>query len=374
MDPTHRERRRRAPLELLAQVVWMVGAFASYFAGATFHAVAGLGVLLATFCLTLLVAVLAIGWGAVPRVIAALLLQAPLLVGLGVYALSLPLGHDPFPCFFWDGTALQQLEAFTVVAALSAPFGFLLRLERPGVERLRWFARRAAPLATLLAAGLAALGAVRLARFPTPDHYIESLPLHATIPSPRGQPCAPIEDTRDPAHDPGWRHAECATPDFDARPVSFHFHADASTDDPGYYSLHFRSKDGRDHYALGLSRSKLTDLPVRRDDSLDVFFVQREGRPGVVSSDGWRWRVSIFEIRKRVAPPLGFWIATLAGLVFALACFGASAALGDVAPGDGKPGEAWIAARRGDASLAALAAVLCSSALLVAALVAGFLF
>jgi len=60
-------------------------------------------------------------------------------------------------------------------------------------------------------------------------------------------------------------------------------------------------------------------------------------------------------------------------LLVALACFGASSALGGLAAGRSDTGQEWIARRRGDLSLIALASVLCSSALLAAALFAGFL-
>jgi hypothetical protein len=308
-----------------------------------------------------------------PPLFAALLLQAPLLVGLGFYALDLPLGHDPYPCFFWEGTDLEQLEAFAAVAALSAPLGLLLRLERGGLRPVQWLARRALPFAVLGAVALAALGAVRLARFPTPDRYVESLPLHTTIPSPRDQPCTRIEDKLDPKHAPEWRYEQCATPDFDARPFSFHYHAEA-TSEPSYYRLYYRTSDGHDHPSfVGLSRSKAAELPVRRDDSLKVLFVPGDRRLGVIASDGWRWKVSLLEVRKRIAPPRGWWWASLVGLAFALACLGASSALGEASSRGDEAREAWIAARRGELSLAALAVVACSSAPMLAALIAGFL-
>ncbi len=375
MGTTLRDRPRHPALELLAGLVWTVGATGSYFGGATLGVVSGLGILAATFCLTLLIASAATGGRASTPLLVALLLQAPLVVGLSVYALYLPLGHAPFPCFFWEGTALQQLEAFAVVAALSAPLGSLLRMERGGALRLRAWARPAAPLATALAAVLAVLGAVRLSRLPTPDHYVESLPVHATIPSPRGQTCTPIEEKRDPKHDPGWRRQVCATPEVDASPVSFHFHGDAvSEGDARYYSLHYRSGDDDDHAVyFGVSRSAAVDLVVRRDAARNLFFVQRDDRLAVMSPDRWRWSVSLHEIRGAIAPPLSWWWATLAGLAFALACLGASAALGDVASAGDEARARWIARRRGQLSLAALAVVGCASAPLAAALACGFL-
>src|SRR5262249_17925768 len=133
------------------QLVWLVGASASYFVGAIFGAPTGAGALGATFVLSALIAIAGIGWRAVPRLAIALLLQAPLLVGLGFYALRVPLGDDPFPCFFFHGTALEQLEAFTAIAALSAPVGLLLALDGAHLRRMKAVARTAAPLATALA-------------------------------------------------------------------------------------------------------------------------------------------------------------------------------------------------------------------------------
>src|SRR5437879_458278 len=100
--------------------------------------------------MALLVARVSMGWCAVPAMFATLTLQAPLAVGLGLYALGLPVGHQPlFPCFFWHGTSLQLVVSFACVVILTSPIGFILRLERAGMHRLRWLARRAAPVAVV---------------------------------------------------------------------------------------------------------------------------------------------------------------------------------------------------------------------------------
>jgi hypothetical protein len=245
------------------------------------------------------------------------------------------------------------------------------------LRRLRWFARRAAPVAAVGSAILALLGAHRLVRFPTPDHYVESLPLHATIPPPRDQPCTPIENERDPNHDPGWDRNECATPDFSASPLSFHYHVEASSRDPEskFFSLQYRTKAGHDRWAgIWLWGSEPPEVPVRRDDSLDAWLLQgARNEIRVVSLNRPRWRIYLDDIRARVAPPLGWTLLAAVGMLVGLACFGASSALGRLVAADSEARREWLAARRGDLSLVALASVLCSSALLAAALLAGFL-
>ena len=376
METSRREAHHTPVAELVVQVVWVVGVLAAYFAGAGIHPLAAVAVLAATFGVTLLFARLSTGWRAVPAMFATLTLQAPLLCGLGLYALGLPLGHHPYLCFFWHGTSLQLVEAFAVVAALSVPIGFMTRLERGGLRQLHWFARRAAPVAALGSAVLVVLGAVRLTRYPTPDHYLESLPLHATIPTPRDQPCTPIENKRDPNHDSGWERDECATPEFNASPLSFHYHVDAYSRDPEskHFSLQYRTNAGYDRWVgMWFWGSQPPEVPVRRDDSLDAWVVQAGNRVAVVFLNRPRWGLDLSDIRKRVAPPLGWTLLAGAGLLVALACFGASSALGGLAAGRSDTGQEWIARRRGDLSLIALASVLCSSALLAAALFAGFL-
>lgn len=372
MNPSHRETGRNPLADLMVQVVWSVGAVAVYLAGATLGLLAAVAFLALTFGLCLLLARLSTGWRAVPAMFATLTLQSPLLCGLGLYALSLPVGYDPYPCFFWAGTSLQLVEALACVVALSSPVAFMLRLERGALRDLGKLARWAAPVMTAGAAVLVVLGAVRLERFPTADHYVDSLPIHTTIPRPQDQTCTPIEHKRDPKHDSGWDRKQCATPDFEASPLSFHYHLDARDRDWG--TLQYRTKAGLERYVVGFYGSDAPALAVRRDEALDAWLITGRGREvRVVSMDQPRWRLYLHEIRSRVAPPLGWWLVATAGLFVALACFGASATLGTLTANASDARQEWLASRRGEMSIIALAVATCSSALLAAALFAGFL-
>ena len=376
MEQGDRKPRRNPLADLMVQGVWVVGAIAAYLAGATVEPVVAVAVLTATSIVVLLLARLSIGWRAVPAMLATLTLQAPLLCGLGLYALTLPVGHDPYPCFFWHGTSLELVEALACVVALSSPIGFMTRLERGGLRGLQWFARRAAPVAALAAAGLGVRGAARLTRCPPAARYLESLPVHATIPRPGGQPCTPIENKRDPKHDSGWDSDECATPDFAASPLSFHYHVDRSSRDPEWnaYQLQVRTRNGHDRAVMWSWGSEPPEIRVRRDDALDAWLVQGRGKEiRMLTLQGSRGRLYLSEIRGRIAPPLGWWLLATAGLLVALACFGAGSALGELTAGSSDARREWLAARRGDLALVALAAAMCSCALLAAALFAGFL-
>jgi hypothetical protein len=374
MESNERGPRRNPAAELGAQLVWVVGTLASYFVGALYQPWVGVAALSTTFGVVLLLARLSAGWHAVPAMFATLLLQAPLLVGLGLYAIGLPIGHDPWPCYFWYGTDLELLEVVVCIMVLASPVGFMLRLGRRGLGRVRWFARGAAPLAVVASLVLVVLGGVRLSQLPAVDRYLESLPVHATLPPP-GEPCTPIEDKRDPKHDPGYDDREaCATPDVDAQPLSFHYHV-RSFGGTKRHSLHMRTKAGRDRAAgVWYWASEPPEIEVRRDDALDAWLLPgRWGAIRVLTLDGWRDDLHLRDLSGRVAPPLGWMLVAAGGLLVAIASLGASWGLGRFAAGRRDAHRDWVAARHGDLSLIALASALCSSALLAAALLAGFL-
>jgi hypothetical protein len=254
----------------------------------------------------------------------------------------------------------------------------MTRLDGRGIGELRWFARWVAPVVTIGVAALVLLGAIRLARFPTPDRYTESLPVHATVPSPRGQPCTPIEHKRDPDHDPGWDwdKDQCATPDFDASPLSFHYHVLNISRDPDFklYILQYRTRAGLDRSIGSFFGTEPPEVRVWRDDALDAWLVQGRGtQVRVISLNRPRWRVYLHDLRGRIAVPLGWWLVAAGGLLAALLCFGASSALGSLAAGGSEHRREWITARRGDLALGALAIATCTGALMAAALFAGFL-
>ena len=362
--------------ELLLQVLWVVGAIAAYFVGSAFHALAGIGVLALLFAFCLLLARASRGWAAIPGMCAALLLQAPLLVGLGYYNATLrPIGdNNPYLCFFWRGTDWQLVASIALIVALSSPVGALLRIDRRAVDALRWFARGAAPVATLALIALVALSALRLARLPTPDRYIDSLPLQAALPKPEGQPCTPLDVRKDPAHDSGWQPSStCATPELEAGPLRLHYHRDEYREDYSSYALLSRSASGHEHPVLWLGSSP-SEVKVKRDDALGLYFlIYEDATPRALGVEGHRrWVVSMEMLASRIAPPLGWVLLAAAGLLVALGCFGASFALAGVeARTDGR--RAWLAARRGDLALVSLTAALLAGALLTAALVTGLL-
>lgn len=196
--------RRSASGELVAQLCWMIGVLVSYFVGTLFHPLAAAGTLAATFAATLLLAYLATGLSAVPRLAATLALQAPLIIGLGLYSLGQPVGYQPsYACFFWGGTDLELVLAFACITLLSAPIAFFLRMDRDGLGRLRAASRAGAPILLAVSLALVLLGWARAARLPALEDYFDTLPVHATLPQPAKSPCVPIEDRRDPKHDPG---------------------------------------------------------------------------------------------------------------------------------------------------------------------------
>ncbi|MEJ7735606.1 MAG: hypothetical protein WKG00_41265 [Polyangiaceae bacterium] len=250
----------------------------------------------------------------------------------------------------------------------------MLRLDRRAIHALRWFARGAAPVVGVALGALVVLGTLRLTRLPTPDHYFDSLPLHATIPRPQAQPCTPLENRQDPDHDPGYGRKICATPEVDARPLAFHYHAESYGDDHTFYSLHARSSSGHDR-AVGVYDSDPPAVTVKRDEALGLWFVRGDDpEPSVLAADGRRrYRVALHALRTRIAPPMGWTLLGAAGLLVTLACLGASFGLGGLADARSEGRRAWLAARRGDLSLVALNVALCTGALLACALFTGFL-
>ena len=376
MEPARTYRSARPGIELVAQLVWIVGAALSYFAATLVHPAAAAGGIAATAVATLAVARRSCGWRALPAVLAALALQAPMLVGVGFHELAAPLGAGRrWPCFFFRGTDLELLEVFLGLVVVSLPLGALLRLEPPGLRRIGRLARKLAPAVVLGAAVLVALGVARLARFPTPDRYFDSLPLEGRMPRAPTETCTPLDQRRDPEHDGGeWYDAICATPDRALGRLTLHYHGVRFS--PGgstYYGVYYRRADRKEGWVPLWLSSDPSELEVRRDDGLDAWLIRGGDGLGVAAPSGnHRWRVYLRDVRDRISVPASWSILAAAGVLLALACFGASSALSSLGEGSEERAE-WIEARRGELSLLAAASALCASALLIAALAGGFL-
>ena len=195
-----------------------------------------------------------------------------------------------------------------------------------------------------------------------------------SIPTPNDTPCTPIENRRDPKHDPGWDdYEQCATPEMSVGPIAYHYHVAKTDEDTRYHSLHHRTRSGHDRDVGFWFSSKPRELVVRRDEALNVWLVQRDDRVRVVSLDRYRCQLYLHEIRDRVSPPVSWWLVAMGGLVVALACLGASLGVRRLVGTHSEARREWVAARKGDLSIIALSVALCTSALLAAALFAGFL-
>lgn len=355
----------------LAPTVWLAGAFASCVVGLAVDAPTGWLVLAAMAALTLLLARRAIGWRAVPVVATLAALQTPILVQVGVAETW----HTASP---WQWSTQHEVGlAVTVLAAilLASPMAFLMQLEGVGLARLRRLARFGAPAALCLCAPLAVLGAAAVARFPTQDAYIASLPVYAVIPGPKEQPCEPLV-----SHNP--EHADidavCVTPEVEAAPLSFHYHHETYRPGEGLYLLKVRHAGGEERTMAHFFEHKRPEMPSSLTllyDAEQEAWLLNDGRTHdffTAKEREW-WGSYVYRIRDRVAPPLGWLLLGIGGILAALGC--AAAWLGAKRFVQiNKPGHSeWLGALRGDLSLVAFAALLCSNALLFAALLSGYM-
>lgn len=122
-------------------------------------------------------------------------------------------------------------------------------------------------------------------------------------------------------------------------------------------------------------RPKLpASLTISYDAEQESWVLLDEDRLHISSAKGQEWWGSyVYRIRDRVAPPLGWLLLGIGGIVAALGCaaawLGAKRFVQINKPGHSK----WLSALRGDLSLVAFAALLCSNALLFAALLSGYM-
>ena len=122
-------------------------------------------------------------------------------------------------------------------------------------------------------------------------------------------------------------------------------------------------------------RPKLpASLTISYDAEQESWVLLDEDRLHISSAKGQEWWGSyVYRIRDRVAPPLGWLLLGIGGILAALGCaaawLGAKRFVQIKRPGHSE----WLSALRGDLSLVAFAALLCSNALLFAALLSGYM-
>lgn len=364
---------RGAAGEFLGPPTWILGATASCYLGFTEGVMVGLAALGAAVILTLAVTRLAVGWRAVPLVLAMAALQAPAVYAAGLRTLyrSTPGMSLYFEFGRGDAAALPPFVWCLAAASLLGPL-----MRRPDlVARGGRLAFRLCVPAAIMLTVLTGFVTARTIRFPTSaDVYFASLPLIGTMPGPDELACEPVDPSRLREY-PLQSATTCSTREVVVAGFPLHYVC-ASSDDRGRSCVLSYRDNGwlHAHAEISFHRGASSPIEMRRDEARGRLLLRSPERSLVQFPIPGPWPfVSLYELRKEVALPWAWSLVAVLGLLTAAGCFLAFRAFRRASASRGDAAASWVRERRGDLALVALGAMTCAGAPLLAALVAGFL-
>jgi len=253
-------------------------------------------------------------WADVPRgeVVAALAMlgACPVLLLGALYAMSDPIVSSHWRCGTGDaGLVIMAPFAFVVLGGLG---GFVtmvaMRRERRWVNALL---RGVSLCAITAAATLAVMAFVRRHGRTDADHYIASLPIVATVPPPSGEPVEIREATF------RWQRApikvyDTTVEDVAIRRLCMDSYCDVVVKAAGEpWSMEHETRSN-------LTVGPRDVLSMKRDVENGLLVLEGQGRTAFRDKQFTLVDVGVHEVKRSLAPPLGWGVGAAAGVVIAL--------------------------------------------------------